>query len=435
MEDRRPIRLTDEEKRYNFKEDSLQTVRRSPEYRDSVRAKYNKFGVGDLLVSGYYYTFKSDSAWLSVNSLAEGVSFNTVEGWLGRVGLGYSKLYDDRRFLRINGSGRYGFANKTFGGTGSLTYRFDPKESESIRIEGGRSFFQYNQAQPISMFMNMAYSLLAEQNFLKQFQKTFASATYSKEVVNGLYVDASAEWADRVFKENATDFTWVDVDDREYTSNLPNDNFTGELQRHQQLTTTVNVRYRMKQRYELTPTYKYVLPSKYPILKAGYTRGIGLKNSDSNYDHIRGGIEHTLKLGTFGNSRYEVIAGKFFRHGETNFLDYKHFLGNETLFINTRFRAFETLPYYQFSTNDWYIEGHYRHQFNGFLLSKIPLVKKLKMQSLAGTNFVIQQDQSYYELFFGLENIFGFLRVDLAGTYEAGEKFRPAVRIGLDLGL
>jgi hypothetical protein len=48
------------------------------------------------------------------------------------------------------------------------------------------------------------------------------------------------------------------------------------------------------------------------------------------------------------------------------------------------------------------------HEFNGFLLNKIPLLKKLKLREIAGTGFLITQERNlrYGELFAGVERAF-----------------------------
>jgi len=67
-------------------------------------------------------------------------------------------------------------------------------------------------------------------------------------------------------------------------------------------------------------------------------------------------------------------------------------------------------------------------------VNKIPLLRKTKCYTLAGTNLLLRQDQKLYtELYFGLDNIFNFLRVDFVAPYVAGEKFIPMVRLGTKL--
>jgi hypothetical protein len=55
------------------------------------------------------------------------------------------------------------------------------------------------------------------------------------------------------------------------------------------------------------------------------------------------------------------------------------------------------------------------HNFQGLLMSKIPLIRKLKAREIIGINSLLTPQLNYNELYFGLTNIFSFLRLD-AGT-------------------
>lgn len=55
-----------------------------------------------------------------------------------------------------------------------------------------------------------------------------------------------------------------------------------------------------------------------------------------------------------------------------------------------------------------FIEGHIIHHFNGALINNIPLIKKLKLRTVAGAGFLWVQDTNYryQEFFAGVERIF-----------------------------
>ena len=88
----RPIPLTIEESTDYTKKDSLQTIRKSQKYTDSIDAKNNKFKVWDIL-TGYDYknTFKHNSfeykGLLNITSL----SFNTAQGFNLDSGFSFKK--------------------------------------------------------------------------------------------------------------------------------------------------------------------------------------------------------------------------------------------------------------------------------------------------------------------------------------------------------
>ena len=56
-------------------------------------------------------------------------------------------------------------------------------------------------------------------------------------------------------------------------------------------------------------------------------------------------------------------AGKFVNNSQLQFMDFKHFNGNQT-FIGAPQRynySFFMLPYYEFSTSESYLEIHFQH--------------------------------------------------------------------------
>ena len=85
----------------------------------------------------------------------------------------------------------------------------------------------------------------------------------------------------------------------------------------------------------------------------------------------------------------------------------------------TNFSLLDTL----LTTSNTYFEAHYVHHFNGALVNNIPLVKKLRIQAVAGGGFVWVQDSNvrHEELFAGIERTFKLgarrrLRVGLYGV-------------------
>jgi hypothetical protein len=153
-------------------------------------------------------------------------------------------------------------------------------------------------------------------------------------------------------------------------------------------------------------------------------------------------------MGLLGVSRYNIDGGYIFESLPFPLL--KVHLGNESPFYTTS--AFNQMNFFEF-ISDSYISLNYRHYFEGFLLNRIPLMKKLKWRALATANVLYgkldegnlaltpQQDLEgneiisfkglgdapYIELGYGIENIFKFLRVDFIHrvNYLEGEDIRP----------
>ena len=90
------------------------------------------------------------------------------------------------------------------------------------------------------------------------------------------------------------------------------------------------------------------------------------------------------------------------------------------------------LDYYLFSTDGSFVEGHLDHSFNGFIIEKIPLLKKTKIQSVASFHSMVTTDSDvYFEYGIGLEHIFKIIRVGYYQAFLSGKTYRNGVRIGL----
>ena len=122
------------------------------------------------------------------------------------------------------------------------------------------------------------------------------------------------------------------------------------------------------------------------------------------------------------------------------FQDFKHFNGNQTQIGDPTdyLNSFMLLPYYEFSTNRFWSEAHFEHHFEGFLLDKLPLIRKLGWTSVLGGSFIYTKDQkNYFELNFGIENIgkgiFRFFRADVVSSFRKGKYEKTGFMIGLNL--
>ncbi|PZX56939.1 carboxypeptidase-like protein [Algoriphagus ratkowskyi] len=175
-------------------------------------------------------------------------------------------------------------------------------------------------------------------------------------------------------------------------------------------------------------------PLRWPIFDLSYAKGMDWLGGDISYSKLNFYIYQRLNVGMFGVSRYEFDAGKVF--GEVPYPVLKNHLGNETFFYTSA--AFNTMNFNEFAS-DQYASLRYRHYFEGFLLNKVPLLKKLKWRAVANANILfgsvsdknranapttdpmgspletfgrLDPRKPYVELGYGIENIFKFLRVD-----------------------
>jgi len=110
-------------------------------------------------------------------------------------------------------------------------------------------------------------------------------------------------------------------------------------------------------------------------------------------------------------------------------------LGNPAKYLT----SFKALPYYQHSTATSWAEGHWEHNFQGFLLDKMPLLKKTGWTPIARAGFLYtHENKDYWEVSLGLGNlgfgIFRMLRFDVVSSFQHGTYAGTSYLIGINSG-
>ncbi|RIJ37324.1 DUF5686 and carboxypeptidase regulatory-like domain-containing protein [Pontibacter oryzae] len=437
----RPVPLTQEEVADYHKKDSLEVIKNSRPYQDSLDAVRNKPSFGSFLLGGYTYSntyerkFYRFDPLLSLTGGPSILQYNTVEGVAADLRVEFVKRFEDRRSYTIEPAVRYGFSNEKLNGKLRMSYHFDPFKNSNIAVEGGRYVYQINNLNPISPFVNTLYSWLAERNYMKLYQRDFGRITYRSELWNGVRLSLGADYAHRMPLQNTADFSFRkgmdDVESR-FTPNVP---VNAELadaafSPHQALTVSAALSFKPGQEYITRPDDKINLGSKYPTFTLSYRGGLKALGGDVKYHTAALSLSDDISFGLLGRSKYSAIGGVFWGKEDMRLMDYKHFNGNRTLVAGV-YNGFQLLDYYRYSTNNAYLEAHYEHHFNGFIFNKIPLFRKLKLQEVVSINYLnTQQSRNYMELGLGIEHIFKVLRVDFVTSFQEGNRARTGLMVG-----
>lgn len=434
----RPVPLSKEEAVDYVRKDSVEIIHDSKEYKDSLDRQSNKITFAKLFLTGYTYKNRYRKSELSFSSLLQAISFNTVEGLRAGLGIVYTKSYENKKSWSIEPFGAYGFANKTFQGTLKLKYRYNPLKLGSLSIEGGQDAVQYNNQKPILPLANSSYTLLAERNYMKLYEKRFISVEHKTEIVNGLNLTSTIEYSDRLPMVNNTGYTLIDLKNRTFISNdpkFPDDSLNlPPFVRNQSFVVAIEMRIRFRQEYISRPDNKFIVGSKYPTLLLTYKKAIpNILNSDMDYDFIKIGVEDELKFGLFGVTNYSVSYGNFIGIREIGFVNFQHFLGNLTIISGFRLNSFNLLDYYLYSTEKEFFEGHVEHNFSGLILNKIPLVRTLKLNEVVGFHYLyVRNKPAHFEYSIGFQK-FGLVRIDFVSAIEANKKPLFGFRFGFSL--
>ena len=430
----RPMPLTIDEDLDYRRRDSALKVTSSKTYRDSIDKVSNKFGLSDFFSSyGWSNSFKG--RYYSVTSPLLNLSFNTVEGWNSYLSFSYEKNYgdDDRRSFSIDNELRYGFSNTHFNGKSRIQYRYNPLKLSSVSVEGGSYVFQFNANEPINPLTNFIYSVYAEKNFMKIYEKQFLFLEYRSELVNGLEWKWNIEYAQRNRLNNTSDYKLKDIPGREYSSNAVSSVESRGLSFpvNQSFVVDLAFKIRFGLKYISRPEAKYNMGSKYPTIKLEYKKAVKFLNADAEFDFLKAQVEDAMKVGLLGTLKYQASYSKFLKSDHLLFTDFIHFNGNKTFISAFRMNDFRNLPYYDFSSKDWAFEAHAEQNFGGFFLNKLPLIRKLKLKEVVGFHYLKTPTVSnYVELSVGVEKLNSF-RLEGFTSFLNGQRATIGFMIGI----
>lgn len=433
----RPIPLTKEEVVDYHKKDSVSMRTGTKQYKDSLDKQFNKFKVQSLIMGYNYRSTYNKINFSTTGLLTSGIQYNTVEGVNASMNFNFTKEYENLRNQNVSASIRYGFSNYLWGAKVGWGYLQNPKKFQQFAVYAQSIVSQFNSNNPISESMNSIYTLYMNDNFMKVYKKTSLQLYYRRELINGVYFYGSVEYAERSPLKNTSDLLIRDNTDKLFTSNNPlniaKDDSSFVI--NNSLVVDLLFRIRFKQRYYSVPNRKVIAGSKYPRLNIGYKKAIAGLNTKADYDLATIQLDDNIKLGLAGTFSYRAMAGYFVNNKTIYFMDYKHFNGNQTILANRNYlSSFKLLPFYTYSTKNWFAEAHGEHHFNGFIFNKIPLLKKSRIQEVIGGHVLFndKMDQ-YYEVNFGVEKILQLIRFDYAIGYGPYGKFTQGFLIGLDI--
>lgn len=435
----RPVPLTQEETGDYKIKDSLQIIRKSQKYLDSVDRIKNKFNLGSLLF-GYTYSNTFKDKYYTFSTPVSNVYFNTVQGWHGGFGFDFVKLNEEKgtRFNFDMGFD-YGLSEKRFRPYTTISYRFNNFTRPYLQFGAGSKVTQFNFNEPITSIGNSIASLVFENNLAKFYERNYAEVFYSQELTNGLNAYLTFGYENRQPLFNTTDYVLIgDDDDQGYTSNnplAPQDFDNAIITEHDIFKFSFNTRIRFGQKYLSYPDGKFSFSEdRYPTLLLGYEKGFGGSERNNNFDQFKIRLFQDFDIANKGRFGYNLRGGTFLNSEGISFVDFQHFNGNRTRVTRGNYlNSFFLLPYYTLSTNNSYFEGHAEHNFKGFIMQKIPLLNKLQGHLIvSGKLLATTNNQPYSEFGVALGNLgwkkFRFLRVGYVqnnynGKVERGFNF------------
>ena len=390
----RRVPLTEKEITFIRYTDSVKTVHNSQPYLDSIDSAVNKATFLKIAWSGQtLYNRKKERTW-HLSSVLETIQPLQLGGLRFMPGVRYEKIYPNRKSLFAWVNLSYGFRNRDLNGKIHLHRMYNPFNRAYWQLQLGRDFeYIFNGDAWINM--------LKRSNLYLNNGIQFG---HGRELANGLFLHTDAEIA---WRRSVSDYKTGNLVDSLFDDIL-DDNQAVPFSSYNAFYGSVRLSYTPQQPFIREPREKIILPSKWPTFYVQYRRGIpGLFNSSTDFDYLEAGLQQEIRLSVLGNSQYTVKTGSFLTKRDLRLVDYKYQRrGDPLLFLNPN-EAFQALDS-TFPVFRRFYEGHWVHNFNGALLNKIPLFKKLQLREVAGAGFLIAAERKlrYGELFAGIERVF-----------------------------
>lgn len=423
----RPIQLKPEELRYIHEQDSIDREENSIERIDSINAAYNKLTFWDFVLNGVGFRNREKGQEIYIAPLISQPQIFGFGPYRHKLSGLYSKEFENGQKIAINGDIDYGFKYKDLKGSLGIEYTYLPKHFGSLKVSGGDVYDLVNNYESI---VNTG----ASSNFVR---KQFFGISQRYEIVNGLYGRISYDYSTRIAVPELKRAAWLD--------SLMN-NIGSDIQAKPFETYTVSIfemelLYRFKQSYIFKKGKKIIIGTAYPELKLNYRIGVpNLFGSDVNFSFLELGASDEVTFGTFGNMKWNVVAGSFLGSNinDIRFIEHKFFRGSDFFFFSNPLKSLQLLDS-TLHTARPYLQAFVIHHFNGAITDKIPLINKTKIELVAGGGILLIDEINYRHLEFyaGLERKFKIKKqiFKVSAFYVVRENNAPSVQLNFKFGL
>lgn len=313
-----------------------------------------------LLLAGY-----KDFGPFEIGPVNTFYSFNDVEGFRMRVGGRTTTRFSEK--VQFETYGAYGFRDKVVKYALIGNYYFSTKPLNAIRLTRQREINNPGEQLEFIMEDNFLLSFKRGVNDKKIYNSKYI-AEYLRELNNGLSFSIGYKSLKQTpggildFRNRVADVSDNDLAD--------NDVVTSEA--------FFNIRFAPNEQYYQGKRFRIPIINKYPIFNLNYSRGIdNLFNSEYTFNRVSFNVFKRMYMSPFGYSDVEIEGSKLFGQVPYPLLNIPR--ANQTFAY--QLRSYNLMNFVEF-ISDQYVSLNYAHYFNGYLLNKIPLIKKLKLRSL-----------------------------------------------------
>lgn len=419
----RPITLKSMEAEFIRLQDSAMQYQKSAEYLDQQDSVFNDIGVWDILLTGIGHRNRNKGLTLMGYSLLQQVKLNLVDGYRHTLGGSIEKEWDGGNEMILTGGISYGFLNQNIRGDIETRFKYDPFRFGYVR-------FRYSHI----------YTMI---NLNESIRGTFSPSNYADNV--GYGIGHEMEWFNGFFLKAYADYNLFRAYDGKILEgvwrNMPMFSEPKDFAPFEELVITLSARLTFAQEYEIRPTRKVIMGSKYPIVNIQYQKGIKpWLGSDVNYDRIIIDAEKDLRIGSVGLSRFKLLAGRFLNAREVRISSLKYFRGSDPYYFSNPLNTYQLIGPLSLTTSKTYLQAHYVHHFNGAVLGNMSFFNRHSIQLAVGGSALYLEENNlrHLEVYTGLEKPFTLQKqlfrfgIYYVNAVSSGLGFSHGLKLGFD---
>ncbi len=427
----RPIPLGIKERKGYHKMDSIEAVTSSKEYLDSMDRIDNKFKLKDILTGYTHNNSFNMSAWFISSPLFH-IGFNPVQGLNSQIGIGYNKTKTNR-YYKIKLIAEYGFADKQLLPRFKYEQMLDNKYEFKYIFKAGRKYEQPSDRVMVNRMLNTDINLFDAKNYLMLYDKRFVNIDIRRNFIPGINTGLFVEYNTREKLINHTNYSFSKKENT-FEPNIYEKE--DEIRYPNKFLVKFRISFKPGVKYIDMPNKLQALYSPYPKAFVEYNKAISLGGNFVSYDIIKTGIIGTFSPGLLGYTNYYFEYGKYLSNEKVDKLDDYYFSGNQMImmFPKDYSKSFHLLPYYTRADFNSYFKFIAQQKFKGLLISKIPLLNKLKIEEVITFKLLQKYNEStYYEVGVGFDKILGYFNIRYSWAFRGDKSFDNGIRVSFSL--
>jgi hypothetical protein len=409
---------------------------------DSIKEEKKKFSLKDGIEIGKKKK-KDKTFFIGVSSTKSVLAFNTVEGFKAGIYLYADKKFKDSVTTLNNGvTLGYAFAAKQVFFELFSQWNYNPKRFASLELFGGKHTCDFKNEQDGKYLMNSISSLFFRENLIQYYDRIYMGFKHKTEVFHSFQMSYGFSYEQQRPLDNRSNYSFFFQKKRDYKSNIPDNKYVVDnsdyLSSQNTLLWDISLSYtpRMFYRYSQNQKIKYYAGSKYPTFTISWKKGLNIyQRLASNFDYLELNITQNINLKSLKHFKYSVTAGFFPNTKNIHFNQFKHFQTNNFwVTFNTFCEAFNTMPNYKYSTNEWFVSGYIKYETLYLLLKFIPGLNKTFITENIHLSFLSNPlTKSYLEIGYSLSKIFFVGNIGFFVGFDEFKSFNWSVRVGFSL--